>query len=112
MNNAAFSPMASSTFFVDSSAAVQVTSASTLQLTNYRVRNLSLTAQAWFQSSPPGPSAAAPAGMVATAPALGTPSPRTIGMLPASVEVFTLSPNSWFIASAGASFEICVGDGL
>jgi hypothetical protein len=112
MNNAAFSPMGSSTFFVDSSAAVQVVSAGSQQMTNYRVRNLSLTAQAWFQSSAPGPSAAAPAGMVATAPALGAPSPRTIGMLPASVEVFTLAPSSWFIASAGASFEVTCGDGL
>jgi hypothetical protein len=112
MNNAAFSPMGNSTYFVDSSAAVQVLSVGSLQAMNYRVRNLSLVAQAWFQTSPPGPSAAAPANMAATAPAAGSPSVRTIGMLPASVEVFTLAPNSWFIASAGASFEICVGDGL
>jgi hypothetical protein len=111
MNNSSFGP-GGSTFFVDSSAAVHVVQSSGAQTNGYRVRNLT-AASAWFQYQPQGAApGTAPASMAATAPSGGSPSVNTIGMLASSVETFVLPPNAWFIASAGASFEICAGEGL
>lgn len=97
-NNAAFWPL-SSTVLVGVTA-VQVPGSTG----TYRVRNLSASVQyfSWGNSSVSAP----------TIPVAGTPSANTIGMLPNSVEIFSIGANVWFIASAAAAFEFTPGEGL
>lgn len=96
--NASFWPL-SATVLVGATA-VQVSGSTG----SYRVRNLTATVQyfCWGNSSVVAP----------VIPVAGTPSPNTIGMLPNTVEIFTIGANVWFIASAAAAFEFTPGEGL
>lgn len=110
-DDAAFAPNGS-TVLVDTTPR-QVISGSSLQnSTTYRVRNLG-AAQAYFTWITPSLAGGtgAPSGLSATAPAAGTPAPNVIGMLPSSVETFTLPVNAWFQAGVGFTFEVTPGTG-
>lgn len=110
MNNGPFTPFGP-TVLVGTSE-VQVPSTRNTSPTAYRVRNLSASAQ-YFSWAPAAPLGGAAPSITVTVPSAGVPSANTIGMLPASVEVFGgLPPNAYFKANAAAAFEITPGEGL
>lgn len=108
MQNNAFTPFGP-TYLVGLSP-VQVLATNGLCPTAYRIRNTSGSANvfSWYPALASGQT---PAGISATAPTAGVPSPNTITMLGTSVEVFQIPGNAWFVASA-ASLEITPGEGI
>ena len=80
------------------------------QRTAYRVRCLINGYISWAPANRTG--GGAPQGVTSTAPAAGTPSENTIGMLAGQCEIFTLPQNAWFYASAAVSFEVTPGEGI
>ena len=117
MSTIAFKP-SGPCYFVDENAAVQCSGTTSTQHQAYRIRNLGAAAAYIAFNTPRVTSGVAPTMAKPVAPSSGTPSGNpsagqgTIGMLPMSVEVFTLASNAWFIASAGATFEVMPGDGV
>jgi hypothetical protein len=71
---------------------------------NYRIRNLSTSAQYFTHG-------AASTVTSAGAPTAGVPSANTIGMAGSGVEVFS-GLMAWMIASSSTGFEVTPGDGL
>lgn len=108
-NEFAFAPCGS-TVLVDSTAR-QVTCSSSTLPQSYRIRNLGSAAAYLTWSTANISSGVAPTGLSATAPVAGTPAPNVIGMLPQSVETFTLPANAWFQAGTTFTFEVTPGDG-
>lgn len=108
MYDSAFRPTGA-TVAVDNSAVQQVKSNLDLSTNwqQYRIRNTG--AAGYIGWSTPNIASGTPA-IVTTAPVVGTPQ-VILGMLPTSVEVFTLPANAWFQASAGATFEVTPGEG-
>ena len=83
------------TYAVDNSAAVQIKGAAQRGATTFRIRPIAVTGGqvvyvAW------GPQAA---GLVATPPTLGSPSPNTICINALATVVIEVPPNSFFIAN-------------
>ena len=81
------------TYAVDNSAAVQIPNAGMRGVTTFRIRNIAATTAvyvAWGTKS---------AGLAAVIPALGVPSPNTIGIGPYSTLVIEVPANSFFIAN-------------
>lgn len=120
MFDAAFRPVGP-TYFVDESAAVQALCVPvTTAHQQYRIRSLTvgagLTSGYLAYSTANISGGGTPTMVKPVAPTGGTPSgsnaQNTIGMFSGSVEVFTLPAGAWFIASAGATFEVEPGDGV
>ena len=108
--DSAFSPMGPTVLVGTSS--VQVKTTNNEGNTSYRVRNL-LATQQYFSWAAPLPSDAAVTVPAIVTPVAGTPSPKTIGMFPYSVETFSgLPANAWFLANAAGAFEVTPGEGL
>lgn len=76
----------------------------------YRIRNLA-NVQAYFAWNTSKIASGGTPTMTLTAPVAGTPQDNVIGMLPMSVETFTFPANAWFLATAGAQFEVTPGEG-
>ena len=108
MQNNAFTPFGP-TYLIGTAAPVQVITNNGLSPTSYRIRNTSASANyiAWY---PPLASGNAPI-FGAVQPTAGVPSQNTIGMLGASIEVFELPGNCWFIGNA-SGFEVTPGEGF
>ena len=120
MFDAAFRPNGPS-YLVDESAAVQVLCVPVpTSHQQYRIRSLTvgagLTSGYLAYSTANIAGGGTPSMTKPVAPVAGTPSgsnnQNTIGMFSGSVEVFTLPAGAWFIASAGATFEVEPGDGV
>lgn len=109
MQNNAFTPFGP-TYLVGTTTPTQALASNNLTPTAYRVRNTSSSANylAW---SPVLLSGNVPTSMQPVAPAAGSPSINTVGMIGASVEVFQLPGNCWFIGGA-AGFEVTPGEGI
>ncbi len=116
MSQDAFRPTGP-TYFVDENTAVQAASTTITSHQAYRIRNLGPAAAYIAFNTPNVSSGSTPTMAKPVAPTSGTPSGNpskgqgTIGMLPASVEVFILPANAFFLASAGATFEVLPGEG-
>src|SRR5690348_475923 len=108
MSNDAFRPTGA-TVTVDGTARQAVCDQQTSHM-QYRVRNLAGTA-AYFAWNTPKISSGGTPSMSVTLPVAGTPQDGVIGMLPSSVEVFTLPTGAWFMASGG-TFEVTPGEGV
>lgn len=109
MQNNAFTPFGP-TYLVDTGAPVQVKSGSGAPApTSYRIRNTSSSAN-YFAWAPALPSGSVPL-FGAAAPTAGNPAVNIMGMIGASVEVFQLPANCWFIANLTA-LEITPGEGF
>jgi hypothetical protein len=82
---------------------------------SYRIRNLSGATPYIAFASPSVSGAGTPTMAKPVAPTSGTPSGNqaqgTIGMQSLGVEVFSLPIGCWFLAAAGATFEVQPGDG-
>ena len=92
------------TYAVDNTAAVQLTEAAQVGALTFRIRNINAAAiyVAWGVTAPAAP----------TAPAIGTPKPRTMGIPIGGVLYIEVPPASFFIASAVApALEITGGQG-
>lgn len=76
----------------------------------YRIRNPG-TAAAYFAWNTPNIASGGTPTMTLTAPVAGTPQDNVIGMIPLSVETFTLPARAWFLATAGATVEVTPGEG-
>lgn len=76
----------------------------------YRVRNPNAAA-AYFSWNTSSIASGTTPTMSVVAPVDGTPQSNVIGMLPMSVEVFTFPKTAWFLATAGAPFEVTPGEG-
>ena len=120
MYDAAFRPVGPS-YLVDETAAVQALCVPvTTSHQQYRIRSLTVGAGltsgylAFCTANISG--GGTPTMTKPIAPVAGTPSgsnaQQVIGMFSGSVEVFTLPAGAWFIASAGATFEVEPGDGI
>lgn len=96
------------TVVVDNTAR-QVTSSTSSNDQQYRIRCTAASA-AYFTYSTANITGGGTPSMTLTAPVAGTPQANTIGMLPNSVEVFTLPAGAWFLAAA-ANFEVTPGEG-
>lgn len=104
------------TYFVDETAAVQALCVPvTTNHQSYRIRNLTAGTGYIAYCTPNISGGGTPSMTKPVAPSGGSPSgsnaQNTIGMLQGSVEVFTLPTGAWFIASAGATFEVQPGEG-
>jgi len=100
--NGSFAPNGP-TVLVDNTAR-QIAPMNAVTNPGYRVRNLSASVQYFTHG-------ATNAVTSVGAPAAGTPSNNTIGMLPGSVETFAnLLP--WMIASTATGFEVTPGEGV
>lgn len=106
MYDSAFTPRGPT--FLVATTPVQVVTTDNTPAEGYRIRNLGAAA-AYIGWSPVLASGSVPTITVA-APGANA-SANTMGMLGTSIETFTLPPNAWFQASAGASFEITPGEG-
>lgn len=115
MYDTAFRPVGP-TYFVDENAAVQALCVPLpVGHQSYRIRNLTGASAYLGWSTPNIAGAGTPTLSKPVAPTGGNPSGSqtegVIGMLAGSVEVFTLPPGAWFIASAAATFEVQPGEG-
>lgn len=100
MLSSAFSPQGP-TVSVTSASAVQANASfAGGNATAYRIRNLNASTQGYIAWG--GSSLAAPTG----------PGTNTVGMLPNSVEVFSVPPQSYFRADAASTFEVTPGEGV
>jgi hypothetical protein len=96
------------TVLVDNTAR-QVTTSTGANSMQYRVRNMSASAQYFGWATPNNATSATPT-ISTTAPSAGTPT-NAISMLPNSVEIFTLPANVWMQASSATGFEVTPGEG-
>lgn len=101
--NGPFQPQGSTVLV--GTAAVQVLGTGSNQCSMYRIRCLLSSVTYFTFGSASNITAQA-------APANGVPSANTIGMLPGSVETFTLPNSSWFISASAGAFEVTPGEGL
>jgi hypothetical protein len=108
-NEWAFAP-SGPTVLVDTTAR-QVLSSGGTPTMSYRVRNLGATTAYFTWATPNNAGGGAPTGLSAAAPTAGVPAANVIGMLPQSVETFTLPSNAWFQAGTTFTFEVTPGEG-
>lgn len=111
MYDSVFSPRGP-TYFVDENAAVQALCVpARTGFQSYRIRNLTGAATYIAYSTPSIVSGIAPTMSKPTAPISGTSTAQALGMQVLGVEVFTLPVGCWFLAAAGATFEVTPGEG-
>jgi hypothetical protein len=99
-----FKPM-SMTYAVDNTAAVQIKEASQIGAVTFRIR--AVTASGYISWGGSGVAAA-------TAPAIGSPKPNTLGVTLGAVVYLELPSNSFFIGNAAfatSGFEVTAGQG-